>query len=62
MDTESRQESTVGQAVNLISVDAGDICHAFTWMVSEMIFVPIRIAVSLFMLYHLLGPSMFISE
>ncbi|KAL8566369.1 hypothetical protein ACOMHN_049327 [Nucella lapillus] len=61
MDTEARQESTMGQAVNLLSVDAGDISHAFTWMAAEMVCVPIRILASLFMLYQVLGSSMFIS-
>ena len=62
MDTESRQESTVGQAVNLMSTDAGHIAHAFNSMMAEMLFVPLRIIVSLFMLYQVLGPSMLISK
>ncbi|KAK7496233.1 hypothetical protein BaRGS_00012643, partial [Batillaria attramentaria] len=58
MDTESRQESTVGQAVNLMSQDADQICHTFTWMSSAMWAVPVRIGVSLVLLYNLLGPAM----
>lgn len=62
MDTESRQESTVGQAVNLISVDASDIREALTNMASEMWTSPAKIVLSLVLLYRLLGPSMLISE
>ncbi|KAK7101675.1 hypothetical protein V1264_020017 [Littorina saxatilis] len=61
MDTESRQESTVGQAVNLISVDASDIREALTNMASEMWTSPAKIVLSLVLLYRLLGPSMLIS-
>ena len=62
MDTESRQESTVGQAVNLMSSDTGDICHALGWMVGEIVCVPIKLVLCLVLLYTVLGPSMLLSE
>ncbi|XP_076469662.1 ATP-binding cassette sub-family C member 3-like [Babylonia areolata] len=61
MDTESRQESTVGQAVNLMSVDTGDICHALIWMAQEVIFVPVKVVIALVILYNVLGSSMLLS-
>ncbi|KAK7503669.1 hypothetical protein BaRGS_00005208, partial [Batillaria attramentaria] len=58
MDTEARQESTVGQAVNLMSDDVNQIVHMFSWMLHELWTSPIKIVFCLYMLYTALGPSM----
>ncbi|KAL8596852.1 hypothetical protein ACOMHN_060660 [Nucella lapillus] len=58
MDAECRQQTTVGQAVNLMSVDAEDICHTLCTTASDMWTAPLRVIVVMGLLYNLLGPSM----
>ena len=43
MTAEDRQKSTVGQAVNLMSVDAKDICHTFCETATGMWTVPVKL-------------------
>ena len=62
MTAEGRQKSTVGQAVNLMSVDAKDICHTFCETATGMWTVPVKLLVVLTLLYRLLGPSMIVSQ
>ncbi|KAK7481440.1 hypothetical protein BaRGS_00027291 [Batillaria attramentaria] len=57
MDVTSRQESTVGEIVNLMSVDAEHLEHTTTWL--YMIWSgPIQILTALCLLYITLGPPM----
>ena len=62
MTSESRQKSTLGQAVNMMTVDSRDVSHIFTDTASEMWTVPLTLLVVLALLYRLLGPSMIVSQ
>lgn len=58
MNNQARRESTVGEVVNLMSVDAEHIegMMGYLWSVWSS---PLQICVSLYLLYSTLGPSMF---
>ncbi|CAG5123107.1 unnamed protein product [Candidula unifasciata] len=58
MDNLARKESTVGEVVNLMSVDAERIesCISYMWAVWSS---PLQIILSLYLLYQYIGVSMF---
>jgi len=52
----SSRTSTVGEIVNLMSVDVQkcqDVCHFVNWMVAS----PIVIVIAVYFLWQILGPS-----
>ncbi|KAJ8315796.1 hypothetical protein KUTeg_007946 [Tegillarca granosa] len=58
MDNQARKDSTVGEIVNLMSVDTEHIQEvlAYLWAIWSS---PLQIIVALYLLYQTLGPSMF---
>ena len=58
MNNQARRDSTVGEVVNLMSVDTEHIesLMSYLWAVWSS---PLQIGVSLYLLYSTLGPSMF---
>lgn len=58
MNNLARQESTVGEVVNLMSVDAEHLEQTVAYLYSIWS-SPLQICVSLYLLYATLGPSMF---
>jgi ATP-binding cassette subfamily C (CFTR/MRP) protein 1 len=58
MDNQARKESTVGEVVNLMSVDAKHLEEmlSYLWALWSS---PLQIAVSLYLLYNTLGYAMF---
>ncbi|KAK0042761.1 multidrug resistance-associated protein 1 [Biomphalaria pfeifferi] len=58
MDNQARKESTIGEVVNLMSVDASNIesVMSYLWAIWSS---PLQITVSLYLLYNVLGISMF---
>ena len=62
MTSESRQKSTMGQAINMITMDSRHVSLIFTDTTSDMWAVPLTLLVVLALLYRLLGPSMIVSQ
>ncbi|XP_059141154.1 multidrug resistance-associated protein 1-like [Physella acuta] len=58
MDNVARKESTVGEVVNLMSVDAGHIesLMSYAWAMWSS---PLQIVVSMYLLYNIIGISIF---
>ena len=58
MNNQARRESTVGEVINLMSVDAEHIQRMleYVWALWSS---PLQIGVSLYLLYATLGPPMF---
>ena len=58
VSNEARRETTVGEIVNLMSVDAERLrdCTGYLWMLWSC---PLQISIALYLLYNLLGPSVF---
>lgn len=58
MSSKARQQRTVGEIVNLMSIDAQRLQDVVTWMYS-IYTAPIQISLALGLLYRFLGPSIF---
>ena len=58
MSSKARQNRTVGEIVNLMSVDAQRLLDVVTWLYA-IYTTPLQIVVALGLLYHFLGPSVF---
>lgn len=58
MSNEARHTTTVGQIVNLMSVDAENLreAGAYLWLLWSC---PLQIGVAIFLLYRVLGASVF---
>ena len=58
MSSKARQQRTVGEIVNLMSIDAQRLQDVVTWMYS-IYTAPVQISLALGLLYQFLGPSIF---
>ena len=58
MSSKARQDRTVGEIVNLMSVDAQRLLDVVTWL-DALYSTPIQIVMAMGLLYHFLGPSVF---
>ncbi|XP_067674237.1 multidrug resistance-associated protein 1-like [Haliotis asinina] len=58
MSNKAKRESTIGEIVNLMSVDVEHIQIFTVWMWTVWA-IPLNIAIALYLLYQSLGPSMF---
>ncbi|KAH9503701.1 Multidrug resistance-associated protein 1 [Bulinus truncatus] len=58
MDNKARKESTIGEVVNLMSVDASNLetAMSYLWAIWSS---PLQISVTLYLLYNMIGVSMF---
>ena len=56
MSSSSRKQTTIGQQVNLLSVDAEKV-QAFFQYFTFLLTMPIPIVISIVYLWHVIGPS-----